>query len=57
MDYEDLHHKVKPDHLKLLRLYDLRRLGYDVTRDLLIRHGFTDFEVNWIIDSEEDEDS
>jgi len=52
MDYEEFNHKEKPTRLKLLNLYDMRKFGLDITKKLLKKHGFTDFEVNWALANE-----
>ena len=52
MDYEEFNHKEKPTRLKLLNLYDMRKFGLDITKKLLKKHGFTDFEVNWVMEDE-----
>lgn len=52
MDYEESHFRRKPDRLKLITLNDMKRLGFNITKELLRKYGFTDFEINWIIDND-----
>lgn len=45
-----LHEKLEPSRLKVLDLKDMFRYGYILDRDFLMKHGFKDMEVNWLID-------
>lgn len=43
--------KREPHYLKILKLDDMKRFKYKITRELLIKNGFDTFEINWLIDN------
>ena len=45
--------KEKPNHIKMLQLQDMKRLNYKITRELLHTYGYSELEINWLIDEED----
>lgn len=42
--------KIKPNYLKLIEINDIKRLQKNITREFLLKHGFNNYEINWLID-------
>jgi hypothetical protein len=43
--------KRQPNYLKIIRLKDMKRLKYDLSRKYLMQHGFDAYEINWLVDN------
>lgn len=41
---------TKPTQMKLLQIDDMKRMGYKLTRYFLTKYGFTNDEINWLIE-------
>ena len=44
-------YRTKPNRLSMIRLQDIVDKGYKVTRSFLIRYGFKENEINWLIEN------
>lgn len=42
--------KMVPNKMKMIDIEDMTRLGCKTSRDVLLRYGFKDKEINWLID-------
>ena len=40
---------IEPIILKKLLIADAKRLNYKITKPFLLSHGFTEYEINWLI--------
>jgi len=38
----------EPPYRKILELEDMKRFSYKITRQLLRKYGWTDYEINWL---------
>lgn len=45
--------KKEPAHLKMIVFNDMKRFGKKTDRDILLKYGFNDYEVNWLDDKGE----
>lgn len=43
-----------PDIMKMKELEDMKRLKYKLTRSFLVRYGFYNYEINWLLMQGED---
>jgi len=43
----------RPDRLKMLVIADMKRLKYKFTRALLTKYGFSDAEIEYLIENNE----
>lgn len=49
--YYQTHEKKVVDIFKLIQIDDMKKYKINITREYLIKHGFTNTEINWLIDN------
>jgi hypothetical protein len=42
--------KINPHPLKLIMIKDMIRLKMKIDRNYLLKHGFSNLEINWLVD-------
>lgn len=41
---------VKPSHTRFLELEDMKRMNVPLTKKNLMRYGFLEYEINWLVE-------
>jgi len=43
--------KIQPSYIKLMEFDDMQKMGYKPTPNMLVKYGYKQFEINWLIEN------